>query len=244
MLQIVAPTTMPFDWLIVLSAILVGFFAAIASIKLFRWAQDKGSAGRPLAVLIASGTAGGGIWSSHLAILAAYYPGVTLSFGAEFLLASLLVAIALSTISIAIGVYFPERLRWSAALIGLAIASAPVVAVHALPLASWPIFESNLTIASFFLVILVSFLFAGYGGNRWASHAIFGGLVLAIGFQHFAISRGIELSANHSTLLSLSLSRAGLESIVSVTIALMGLTIVFGPSLQGADSNRGRGRTR
>jgi NO-binding membrane sensor protein with MHYT domain len=102
MLQLVSPMAVLFDWSMVFCAVLVGFFAAVVSIKLFRWAQDQGNAGQTFAVLIASGVTGCGIWSSQLVILAAYRPDLTLSYNVAFLLVSLLVAGILSATGIAV----------------------------------------------------------------------------------------------------------------------------------------------
>jgi methyl-accepting chemotaxis protein len=239
MLQSVAPLAMLFDWPILFSASLIGCFSAIASIKMFRWAQDKGKSGRPFAVLIASCVAGCGIWSSHLAILAAYRPEIAFSYNVTFLLASLPLAGVLSAIGIAIGVYFPERLRWSGAMVGVAIASTQVVAVHALPLTSWSISESSLIIISFLFVILVSWALAGHRANRWRDVGAVGAFMFAIGFQHLSTNSGIEFSSDPSRLMDgLSISREGLEGVAAGAIALIGLILAFGPSLQGVESNR------
>lgn len=239
MLQHIAPIAMLFDWSIVFCGVFVGLFAAVASIKLFRWAQDQASAGQSFAVLVASGVTGCGIWSSHLVILAAYRPDLTLSYNVTFLLISLLVAGILSATGIAIGVYFPERLRLSAATIGLAIAGTLLAAIGALPLENWSNLGIILTASSFVFVILVSCLFAHYGDSRWRDVSAIGGLTLAVGFQHLAMNSGIELVSNlSSSVHGFSISRAGLESTVIGAIALIGLGLAFGPSVQGHESNK------
>jgi methyl-accepting chemotaxis protein len=234
-----APIAMPFDWLAMSIAAVVGIFAAAASIKLFRWAQDIGSAGRLSAVLITSAVAGCGIWSSQLAILAAYRPELTLSYDVTVLLASMAIAGLLSPIGIALAVSYPERLRLSGAIIGLSIAGTALAAVYTLPLVSWSALGASLTIVSCVLVIFMSSLFAGYGDKQWKDGRTICGLVLAVGLQHLAMNSGIELADNPSSLIQgLSLSHAGLQKVIIVAIVLIGLGLAFGPSLQGIESNR------
>lgn len=239
MSQLILPIASLFDWSMVICAVLVGSFAAVVSIKLFRWAQDQGSAGQTFAIVIASGVTGCGIWSSQLVILAAYRPDLPLSYNVAFLLVSLLIAGILSGTGIAIAVYFPERLRLSGAIIGLAIAGTSLAAFCGLPLENWSNIGVALTAASFGFAILVSCLLAGNGASRWRDASAIGGLMLAVGLQHLAMNSGVEVTLSPSSLIhSLSISRAGLESTVIGTIALVGLGFAFGPSVQGLESNK------
>jgi methyl-accepting chemotaxis protein len=238
MFQLVEITAFLFNGPILLAAILVGFFAAIASIKLFRWAQDIGSAGRPFAVLITSCVAACGIWSSQLAILAAYRPEVALSYDLTFVLVAMAPAVLLSPIGISLAVYAPERLRLSGALIGLSISATALFAIYALPVVGWSNLGASLTIASCVLVVLVSCLFAGYGDKRWKDVRTIGGLIIAIGLQHLAMNSSIELASASSLIQSFSISRAGLDNVVIGAVAIIGILLASGPSLQGIESNR------
>src|SRR5665647_1975888 len=111
MLNSIAPAAILFDWPLTVAAAFTVCFAAVSSLNLFRWAQDKAVSGRLTAIIIASAVAGCGMWASHLAILATYRPHMTLFFDLRFLVASLAAAGALSAVGIALGVYFPQRLR-------------------------------------------------------------------------------------------------------------------------------------
>lgn len=239
MSQLILQTAVLFDWSMVFCAVLVGSFVAVASIKLIRWAQDQASAGQAFAVVIASGVTGCGIWSSQLVTLAAYRPVLPLSYNVAALLVSLLIAGILSGTGIAIAVYYPERLRLSGAIIGLAIAGTSLAAFCGLPLENWSNFGVGLTAASFGFVILVSCFLAGDGASRWRDASAISGLMFTVGLQHLAMNSGVELTLSPSSLIhGLSISRAGLESAAIGTIAIVGLGLAFGPSVQGLGSNK------
>jgi methyl-accepting chemotaxis protein/NO-binding membrane sensor protein with MHYT domain len=242
MLHATGPFSTLFDWPILITAILIGCFAAVSSLKLFRWSQDKAVSDRPIAILVASSVAGCGIWASHLAILAAYRPGAMISFDGRFLAVSLVVACGLSATGIALGAYLPERLRWSGAAIGAAIAMTQTIAMQSLPLAGSSPIASNSAIAAFVFVILAGCFavwFAGQTASLWRDAGAIGAFALAIGIQHIVGNAGSEFVPETSRLADgFSVSRAGLEGIVAAALAIVGLAILFGPSLQGPDSNR------
>ena len=240
-LQMTAPVVFLFDWPLVFAAAFTACFAAVSSFKLFRLAQDKAAAGRPIAIIVASAVAGCGMWASHLAILATYRPGMILSFDPRFLLASLVTASAISAIGISIGVYFPERLRWCGAAIGAALAVTQTIAMLSLPTASLS-FIGWSNAAAFVFAVLAGFFavsLASRGTSRWRDAGALGFFALALGVQHLFGNMASEFISDPSRLtVDLSISRFGLQGIVAAAIATVGLTLTLSPSIQGPGSNR------
>jgi NO-binding membrane sensor protein with MHYT domain len=65
------PEAVFYDWRPLLSAALIVYFAAFASITSIRLAQNKEPADRLFAIIMASLITGCGIWVSHIAVLLA-----------------------------------------------------------------------------------------------------------------------------------------------------------------------------
>jgi methyl-accepting chemotaxis protein/NO-binding membrane sensor protein with MHYT domain len=230
------------DWFGLLAAAFIVLLTAVSGFKLARWAQDKSRAERPIAIALASAVAGCGIWTSHLAILAACYPGVALSFEPGFLLASLAAALALSAMGVAAGVYFPERLRWSGVAAGVAIGVTQLIAKHSIWSIEWSGIGWAGTVATITIAIGASCLAVSLSAQSesvWRRAAAVGLFFLAVGVQHWPSVIGWDLVSNSSRLgEGIRLSRAELEGAVAVATALMGLGLGFGPASQGLASNR------
>lgn len=241
MLHFIAPIATIFDWSMVLAAAFIACFAAVSSFKLFRWAQDKAVSGRLMAIIVASGVAACGMWATHLAILAAYRPDLALSFDLRFLLGSMATAGALSTVGIALGVHFPQRLRLCGAAIGVALAVTQIIAMQALPSAGSSM--TSLTNAAAFAFVVLASCFAlsvaGRGGSRWRDAGAFGAIMIAVGVQHLLGNLGSEFASDSSGLADgLSISRSSLDGMVAAAVAIAGIALSLGPSLQGPDSNK------
>lgn len=237
-----ASVSIDFGWTALFAAVIIGLFTAVSAFKLARWAQDRSRAERPLAIALASCVAGCGIWTSHLAILATYYPGIALSFDPRFLLASLVAALTLSALGIGVGIYFPERLRWSGVSIGAAIGVTQLIARYSI----WPIESPAIgwggTTAAVGIAIGASCLAVWLSAQResiWRRVAAIGLFFLAVGIQHWPSELGLDLASDSSRLVErIRVSRTELESMVAVATALMGLGLSFGPASQGLASNR------
>lgn len=241
MLHSIAPVAILFDWPLTIAAAFIACFAAVSSFTLFRWAQDKSESGRLTAIIVASAVAGCGMWASHLAILATYRPHMTLFFDLRVLVAALVAGGALAAVGIALGVYFPQRLRWCGAAIGAAIAVTQIIAMQSLPSAGTSMIGWDNAAAFAFAVLVSCFavLLPGQGASRWRDVGALGAIVLAVGVQHLVGNAGSEFVSDPLRLVDgLSISRFGVEGIVAAAIATAGLALRFGPSLQGPDSNR------
>ena len=231
-----------YDWRILISAGFIACFAAFASIKSFRSAQNKKESGRPLAILIASLITGCGIWASHLAVLLAYQPEMAFTFSGSVTLYSLLVAVAVSAAGISIGVYFPAQMRWSGAVVGAAIACTHYVAIQAVQMTGWAISGSRLTVGfSIFAIALSSWalsLAANSTDKRRNALAV-GLFAFAISIHHIAAIAGIEFVADPLRLVEgFSISRMGIGIVVAGTTALMGLILAFGDPGSGSQYQR------
>lgn len=242
MLQLFTSIAAAYDWRILLCAGLIGCFAAFASIKSFRSAQNKEKSGRPFAIIMASFITGCGIWASHLAVLLAYQPEMAFTFSGSVTLGSLLVAVAVSAVGIAIGVYFPTQMRWGGAVIGAAIACMHYVSIQALQITGWAISGSRLTVASFIFVIALSswaLSLAANSSDRWQNAVAIGLFAFAISIHHLAAIAGIEFVADPSRLVEgFSISRMGMGIVIAGTTTLMGFILAFGDPGSGSEYKR------
>ena len=228
--QLVTQGGVVYDWASLLSAALIAYFAAFASITSIRSAQKE--ANRPFAIIMASFITGCGIWTSHLAALLAYQPEMAFTFSGGVTLGSLLAAVAISAVGIALGVFFPAQLRWGGAVIGAAVACMHYVAIQAIQMKGLAISGSRLTVASFIFVIALSFWafsLATTKPGRWRGTIAIGLFAFAIGIHHLAAIAGIEFVAAPPRLVEgFSISRMGMGIVIAGTTTLMALTLTFG----------------
>lgn len=241
MLYPITPVAIDFGWPI-LAPVIIAFLTAVSTFKLARWAQDKSQSDRPAAIALASCVAGCGIWASHLAVLAAYFPSIALSYDTRFLLASLVAACTLSALAIALGIYFSHRLRWSGVAIGAAIAVTQLIAMESIRTTGSLISGLGSTTTAFAITVLAScfaVLLAGQGENLWRRATAIALFAAAVGVQHWASIAGLDFVPDSSRLAEgILISRAGLEGMVAAATAMIGLGLCFGPALQGLESNR------
>ena len=115
------------DWRLVILAGVVCFLASIAAVSLFQRARALREKSRVAWLLTASMATGSGIWATHFIAMLAFDPGIPIAFGLVLTVISLLVAVAVTSIGLALAVYGEPR--WSAA-VGGAVVGAGIACMH------------------------------------------------------------------------------------------------------------------
>ena len=127
MLRIVNCLATEHDWRLVIIAGIVCFSASLTAINLFHRARATGSRTRLKWIVAAGAATGCGIWATHFIAMLAYDPGVPVGYAIGLTGLSLLAAIVVTGLGLALAVYQPWR--WSAPLAG-AIVGAGVACMH------------------------------------------------------------------------------------------------------------------
>src|SRR5215813_15420085 len=90
------------DWSLVLAAAMVCLGASLVAVHLVRRAQATGGQTRSLWITTAGAATGFGIWATHFVAMLAYEPGVPVAYAILPTALSLLLAIAITALGIAI----------------------------------------------------------------------------------------------------------------------------------------------
>ena len=143
------------DWRLVLLAGAVCFVASFAAVGLLLRAAHRQGPGR-IGWLFMAGTATGlGIWATHFIAMLAYNPGLAVGYALLPALLSLLVAIALATLGVAIAV--AARMRRAApaggAIVGLGMAGMHFLGMEAMQISAEIVWRIDLAAASVVLGI-------------------------------------------------------------------------------------------
>jgi len=115
------------DWRLVVLAGVVCFLASIAAVSLFQRARALRGKSRIAWLLTASMATGSGVWATHFIAMLAFDPGIPIAFGLVLTIISLLVAIAVTSIGLALAVYGESR---SSAAAGGAVVGAGIACMH------------------------------------------------------------------------------------------------------------------
>ncbi|HEX5506964.1 MAG TPA: EAL domain-containing protein [Pseudolabrys sp.] len=121
------------DWRLVLLAGVVCFLTCIAAVNLFHRARATSGHSRAVWIATAGFATGVGIWATHFIGILAFDPNIPLAYGIFLTIASLLAAIVVVTVGLAIAIY--DDRRWSAAAGGV-IVGLGIVIMHYLGMAA------------------------------------------------------------------------------------------------------------
>ena len=115
------------DWRLVGLAVLLCFVASLAAIRLFRRAIATSGATRAAWIVGAGAVTGFGIWATHFIAMLSYEPGIATGYQLGLTALSLVAAMALTTMGIAVAVHGPPP--WGAFL-GGGIIGTGVAVMH------------------------------------------------------------------------------------------------------------------
>lgn len=133
MLRILTCLTVEHDLRLVLLAALICFLSCYVAVSLIHWARSASGRARMLWLGAAGVASGFGIWATHFIAMLAYDPGVVMGYGTHLTLASLAVAIVVTTMGAALATYVAGAF---AAAGGGLIVGAGVAAMHYLGMAA------------------------------------------------------------------------------------------------------------
>ena len=114
------------DWNLLLAATLVCLAASLVAVHLVRRAQATVRRTRAMWIATAGAATGFGIWATHFVTMLAYEPGVAVAYAILPTAVSLLVAVAVTGLGLAVAI---SRIAW-AAPIGGAIVALGAAAMH------------------------------------------------------------------------------------------------------------------
>src|SRR5262249_2464063 len=137
------------DWHLVLAAALVCLGASLVAVHLVRRAQATAGQSRSVWVATAGAATGFGIWATHFVTMLAYEPGVAVAYAILPTALSLLVAVAVTGLGLAMAI---SRMAWAApiggAVVALGAAAMHHVGMQALDVAGHVGWSMGLVVAS------------------------------------------------------------------------------------------------
>src|ERR1700756_3602393 len=111
------------DWRLVIVAGIVCFLASLTAISLFNRARATAGRARAKWIIAAGAATGCGIWATHFIAMLAYTPGVPIAYNIKLTVVSLLAAISVTCVGLAVAVYGRTKV---AAAIGGGVVGAGV----------------------------------------------------------------------------------------------------------------------
>jgi diguanylate cyclase (GGDEF)-like protein len=138
--------------LVVLAAIVCAL-ASFAAISLLHHSRNAPRTMRPLWLIVAAISTGCGIWATHFIAMLAYSPGIPSGYNVALTLISLVAAIALTGVAMAVAMLTRFRLRrWiGGAMVGGGIAAMHYTGMAAFEIAGTIVWDMTLVAISIFL---------------------------------------------------------------------------------------------
>ena len=221
------------DWRLATLAILLCFVASLAAIRLFRRACATTGATRAAWIVGAGAVTGFGIWATHFIAMLSYEPGVAASYEIGLTSLSLLAAMAVTTMGLAVAVYGPPP--WGAVagggIVGTGIAVMHYTGMAALDVSGRIVWSHDIVLVSIVLGIVFAAGALGVAarGPGWRVRLAAAGLLTAAVASHHFIAMGaitilpdpvhiIHASSLSDTMLAVTIATA--------TFAMIGVAIL------------------
>jgi diguanylate cyclase (GGDEF)-like protein/PAS domain S-box-containing protein len=235
------------DWRLVVLAGFVCLLSSLCGISLFYRAKASSGRSRLIWVGLDAAAAGCGIWATHFIAMLAYDPGSSSGYDPGLTMVSLVLAIAITGLGLAVAL--SGSYRWSGAaggaIIGGGIAAMHFTGMTAFELPGHISWSVGLVLASVFLGMLfggLAFIITTRGdGQRDYWFAAFA-LTLAIVSLHFTAMGAVTLQADPEIVPStLLLSPASLSLIVAgVATLILGVSFVASMSARQSQDRLGQ----
>jgi diguanylate cyclase (GGDEF)-like protein/PAS domain S-box-containing protein len=233
MYRVLSCLTIEHDWELVLLAGALCFFASLTAINLFYRARATSGRARAAWIVTAGIATGCGIWATHFVAMLAYEPGVTVAYDVTLTVASLLAAIAVT--SLGLGVAAAGAERWRApvggGIVGGGIACMHYTGMWALELPGYATWSPDLVAFSIAFGIVfgaAALAVTMYFGRLRATLAAAVLLTLAIVSHHFTAMGAVEIVADPTRVIgAMSLAPDMLAlSIAAVAALMLALSLV------------------
>ncbi len=232
------------DWRLVVVAAVVCFLASLTAITLFNRARSTSGQTRAIWIVAAGAATGCGIWATHFLAMLAYHPGVPIAYDINLTTLSLVAAVAITTVGVAVAVYLPAK--WGAP-IGGAVISAGVACMHYLGMwaveipgrVTWdvPLVAASIVLGMALGVVALAIAVGWQGWRAVYLSALF--LTLAIVSLHFTAMGAVEIVPDPTrTFTALSLSPESLAiAVASVAVAILGVSLICAFADRRLDDN-------
>ena len=222
------------DWRLVILAGLVCFLASGVAVSLINRARALSGRARLGWLLTAGFATGSGIWATHFIAMLAFDPGVPITFGIELTALSFLVAVAVTSLGLAVAIY--GEARWSSiaggAIVGGGIACMHYLGIAAVDMPGVIVWTTDLIVASIVLGVVfgaAALELAMRSETPRGKIVAAGVLTLAITSHHFVamgaagIIPGPVQEIDHAAL-----ARSSLALLVAVVAAIILGLCMFG----------------
>jgi diguanylate cyclase (GGDEF)-like protein/PAS domain S-box-containing protein len=227
------------DWRLVGLAVLLCFVASVAAIRLFRRAIAAAGARRAAWIVGAGAVTGFGIWATHFIAMLSYEPGVATGYETGLTALSLVAAMAVTTMGLAVAVHGPPP--WGAvaggAIVGTGVAIMHYSGMAALDVPGRIVWSPDLVIASIALGILFAAAALGVAVRRLGARTRYSAAALltaAVTSHHFVAMGAITILPDPSrTIPGSALS----DTMLAVTIAAVSFALI-GVGILGAAMDR------
>jgi diguanylate cyclase (GGDEF)-like protein len=233
MFRVLTCLTSEHDWRLVVLGGMVCFLASLAAITLFHRARAAQGRTRAAWIITAGAATGCGIWATHFIAMLAYEPNVATAYNVSLTIASLIAAVAVTSIGLGFATSVPAR--WAApvggAIVGAGIACMHYVGMWALEVPGRVTWSFDLVLTSIALGILfgaVALTIALRGQGMGATFIAALSLTIAIVSHHFTAMGAVEIVPDPTRVIdALSLSPAALAvAVASAAIAVLGMSLV------------------
>jgi diguanylate cyclase (GGDEF)-like protein/PAS domain S-box-containing protein len=220
------------DWRLVIVAGVVCFLASLTAINLFDRARAASGRARVAWIITAGAATGCGIWATHFIAMLAYEPGVPVAYNIGLTALSLLAAIVVTSVGLAVAVSGPS---WAQSvgggIVGAGVACMHYLGMWALELPGHINWDAGLVFVSIAVGLILGSgaltIAVRHNGVRWtlASASL---LCLAIVSHHFVAMGAVEIAADPTrTITSLSLSPYSLAvAIAAAAVSLLGMCLI------------------
>jgi methyl-accepting chemotaxis protein len=222
------------DLRLVVVAGIVCFLASLTAVSLFGRARAASRRARAIWILGAGAATGCGIWATHFIAMLAYDPGISIAYNIGLTALSLLVAIAITGVGLAVAVYSapPHGPAIGGGIVGAGVAGMHYLGMWALELPGRVTWSLDLVVTSIILGMLlgIAALTVATRKNDLRSTLLAALLLtLAIVSHHFTAMGAVEIVPDPSRIMAgLAISPTTLAlAVASAAVAILGTSLVI-----------------
>jgi diguanylate cyclase (GGDEF)-like protein/PAS domain S-box-containing protein len=225
--------TVEHDWRLIVLAGIVCLLASLVAVSLFHRARIARGRVRVAWLALAGAATGCGIWATHFIAMLAYEPSVAVAYDINLTLLSLVMALAVTTVGLAVAAFGAARWAGPAggAVVGAGIAGMHYLGMAALEMPGFLVWSTDLVAASILLGILfgsvslsMAVRFRSAAGVLAAAIA----LALAILSHHFTAMGAAQIASDPKVeFIGHVLSPTMLAfAIAGAAIAILGMSLI------------------
>jgi PAS domain S-box-containing protein len=233
MFRVLTCLTTEHDWRLVAVAAVVSLLASVTAINMFRRARDTDARSRFIWLVAAGVATGCGIWATHFIAMLAYDPGMGIAYNIGLTALSLLAAMTVTGLGLAVAVYVatPWAAPVAGAIVGAGVASMHYLGMAAVELPGRITWVPGLVLSSILIGMVVASAALTVAARGDRKRSAFGAavlLTLAIVSHHFTAMGAVEVVPDPTrTIAALSLSPTALAAFVATAaMALLGMCLI------------------